>query len=40
MVYVPNISQKLQADVSVVNWVNNIPGAVSGTAVERSTDLR
>ena len=33
VVYAPNISQKPQADVSVVNWVNNIHGVVFGTAV-------
>jgi len=33
VVYAPNISQKHQADVSVVNWVNNIHGAVFGSAV-------
>ena len=33
VVYAPNINQKPQVDVSVVNWGNNIPGVVSGTAV-------
>jgi len=33
VVYAPSTSQKPQADVPVVNWMNKIPGVVSGTAV-------
>ena len=38
--YVTNTNQRLQANVLVVNWVNNIPGAVFGPAVSRNTDLK
>jgi hypothetical protein len=37
--YVTSINPKLQADVLAANWVNNIHGAVFGTAVSRSMDL-
>ena len=37
---VTSISQKHQADVLVANRVDNTPGAVFGTAVYRSMDLR
>jgi hypothetical protein len=38
--YVTSTNQKHQADVLVAYWVDNIHGAVFGTAVYRSTDLR
>ena len=38
--YVTSISQKHQADVLVVDWENNIHGAVFGIAVKRKMDLR
>ena len=37
---VTSTSRKPPADVLVVNWANNIHGAVFGTAVKRNMDLR
>jgi hypothetical protein len=37
---VTSTSRKPPADVLAVNWANNMHGAVFGTAVNRSMDLR
>lgn len=37
---VTSTSRKPPADVLAVNWANNMHGAVFGTAVKRSMDLR